>query len=43
MVNQERLNINTATEEELMTLPGLQEGGGPSAGEWDRRHQTGDY
>ena len=23
MVNQERLNINTATEEELMTLPGV--------------------
>lgn len=23
LVNQERLNINTATEEELMTLPGV--------------------
>ncbi|CAL8240187.1 unnamed protein product [Gadus morhua 'NCC'] len=37
MVNQERLNINTATEEELMTLPGLQGGGGPSA---DPKHMS---
>lgn len=26
LVNQERLNINTATEEELMTLPGVTRG-----------------